>query len=117
MAKDERNVAIFEAYDDEWQSDPALPERNLMRAILLSAMSDLRKTGDLGRKAREFFLGGDESYLYSFQSICNHLEVDPRSILIVTGLRVRSTGASVCPPHEPSSSESSENDDEGSRDT
>jgi len=87
MAKERKNTAIYEAYDENEPFDAALPEKNLLRAILLTAMNDLTKPGDPARKATEFFLNKSEDYIFSFRSICNHLDIDPRTILIVTGLR------------------------------
>ena len=87
MQNDEKNIAIHQAFDEWVPYDPALPERNLLRAIFLTAMSDLRRPGDACKEATEFFLSEDESYIFSFQSICNHLDIDPKQILLVTGLR------------------------------
>ncbi|MBX7144722.1 MAG: hypothetical protein K1X79_09750 [Oligoflexia bacterium] len=77
------DVAIDVAFDDIVPYDPALPERNLLRAVLLNALSDLRKPGEPHREAAMFFLNTDEDYLFSFQSICNHLDIDPSRVLIV----------------------------------
>jgi|GEM_PF-1281155 len=92
MAKVDRHTEIFEAFEEYAPLDSALSERNLMRAMILGALADLNKQGDVGRKAREFFLNADPDYLFSFQSICNFLEIDPRSIMVVTGL-ARTEGA------------------------
>ena len=94
MTKGEKKTEIYEAFEEYAPMDSAMSERNLMRAMILGALADLDKQGDVGRKAREFFLNKDQDYLFSFQSICNFLEVDPRSILIVTGLcRSESAGS------------------------
>lgn len=87
MVKDEKNTAIYIAYDEIEAYDTALPEKNLLRAILLTAMSDLRKPGEPSRKATEYFLNADEEYIFSFNSVCNLLDIDPERILMVTGLR------------------------------
>ncbi len=85
MARQEREVAMFTAFDDFLTPDPAEPERNLLRAILLSAMSDLKQDGYAKRQATQFFLGEEHEYLFSFQSICSYLEVDPSKVLTIVG--------------------------------
>lgn len=87
MKRDQKNTAIHIAYEDYEPHDAARPEKNLLRAMLLLAMSDLRKPGDVGRKAREYLLSREEDYLFSFQSVCNFLSIDPNTILILTGLK------------------------------
>ena len=94
MGKEEKNTAIYVAYDDYESFDPALPERNLLRAILLTAMADLRKEGEVKRKATEYFLNQDESYIFSFRCVCNFLDIDPKQILMVTGLMTNGQEAS-----------------------
>ena len=84
--KEEKNTTVYVAYEDFEGFDPARPEKNLLRAVLISAMSDLRKRDSSSVKAREFFLGQSEEYLFSFQSICNLLELDPKLVLMITGL-------------------------------
>lgn len=86
MKKDRKNTAIYVAYEDEEGFDPAMPERNLLRAILLAAMSDAQEGGKSARQAVQFFSCKDEDYIFSFRSICNHLELDPTTILKVVGL-------------------------------
>lgn len=86
MQNNDKNIAIHQAFEEWVPYDPALPERNLLRAILLTAMSDLKRPGDTQREATEFFLSDDESYIFSFVSICNHLDIDPKRVLLVTGL-------------------------------
>jgi len=86
MSKEKANTEIYVAYDDYVPFDPATPERNLLRAILMSAMNDVKKTGEVRRQAREFFLRPEDDYIFSFHSICSFLEVDAKSILLVTGL-------------------------------
>ena len=87
MTKDKKNTAIYIAYDDFEPLDISLPEKNLLKAILLTAMSDLKKQGAVGRKAMEYFLNPDEEYLFSFRSVCSFLEIDPNRILRVIGLK------------------------------
>ncbi len=90
MFKDKKNTAIYIAYEDNKPVDLAFPEKNLLRAILLLAMSDVKKYGDVGRQAKEFFLNDEDDYIFSFNAICNHLEVDEVSVLATVGLAVKS---------------------------
>lgn len=85
--KDDKNTAIYIAYEEGEPYDTALPEKNLLRAILLTAMADLKKPGEPSRRAVEYFLSADEEYIFSFNSVCNYLDLDPDKILVVTGLR------------------------------
>lgn len=87
MARDEKNTAIYVAFDEVEPHDTALPEKNLLRAILLTAMADLKKPGEPSRRALEYFLSPDDEYIFSFHSVCNLLDLDADRILIVSGLR------------------------------
>lgn len=80
------DVAIFTAFDDHVAMDIAEAEKNLMRAILKSAMEDVRKTGDPGKEARRYLMSNDDGYLYSFTSVCKHLDLCPKTIRTVVGL-------------------------------
>lgn len=82
----EQESAIYTAYDDHRQKDPAEAERNLMRAVLRTAMDDIRRRGEAHRDARRYFLSSDDHYLFSFLSVCTHLELCPRTIQTVVGL-------------------------------
>ena len=82
----DRDSAIYTAYDDHKQKDPAEAERNLMRAVLRSAMDDYRRRGEAHRDARRYFLSEYEQYLYSFLSVCHHLELCPKTIRTIVGL-------------------------------
>ena len=79
-------TAVETAFEDHIQRDPALAERNLMRAILQTAFEDIRKRGEPYRLARQYVLSNDECYLYSFKSICYHLNLCPHTIRIRLGL-------------------------------
>ena len=85
--KEKRNTAIYFAYDDETPFDPVTCEKNLLRAVLMSAMYDLKKSGQVAEEAKHFFLSPEDDYLFSFNSICSYLGVDPKRILLVTGLQ------------------------------
>ena len=79
-------TAIYTAYDDHQGKDSAEAEKNLMRAILQSAMEDIRKRGEPYRDARRYFLSRDDYYLFSFLSVCHHLDLCPRTIRTLIGL-------------------------------
>ena len=89
MAKELKDTAIYTAFDGYTPLDTARPEKSLLLAILMSAMSDLRKNGSAQRQATEYLLDPDESYVFSFVSVCNHLDIDPRRILRSLGLEKR----------------------------
>lgn len=86
MPKDHKNTAIYVANEDNPPYDPARPEKSLLKAILISALNDIKKNGDVKRQAEEFFLNQDEEYVFSFRSICSYLSVDPGKVLMLTGL-------------------------------
>lgn len=85
MSSDEKTTVILAAYEEE-AGDPIRPEKNLLLAILVSAMNDLKNKGRVGRQAQEFFLNDDQEYIFSFRAICEQLEVSPDKILMVTGI-------------------------------
>lgn len=86
--------AMFTAYEDHKNPDISEPEKNLMRAILRSAMDDIQRDGDAKRQAKSYFLSDGESYLYSFQSICNQLDLCEQTILDLVGLKAKNASAS-----------------------
>ena len=49
-------------------------------------MEDMRKQGEAYRDARRYFMSNDDFYVYSFLSICYHLDLCPRTIRTVLGL-------------------------------
>ena len=79
--------AIYTAFDDFVPNDTAVAEKNLMRAILKLAMSDMQRRGERYNDARRFFLSNDDRYLFSFLNICRVLRVCPRTVRILVGLR------------------------------
>ncbi|MDZ4784874.1 MAG: hypothetical protein SGJ02_02245 [bacterium] len=89
MARSDRHVAIFTAFEDMIPWDAANPERNLLRAMLITAMHDIRKKGKVQKLAFEYFQNLDETYPFSFLSICNYLGVDSNSVLESIGLLSR----------------------------
>ncbi len=86
MKKNLEDTAIYVAYDDHQGYDPARPERDLLRAVLMSALSDVKKSGGVQEEARQFFLCEEDDYIFSFRSICQFLSVDPDKVLVLTGL-------------------------------
>ena len=83
---DKADTAIFSAFEDHVSKDPALGERNLMRAILRTAFEDLNRRGEAYRMARMFLLSEDVAYVYSFRSICTVLSLCPHTIRTRLGL-------------------------------
>ena len=55
------------------------PENELMRAIILRVIEDLKKGGELKEDALEFLYDEDDEYIFSFIAICQHLKFDPKS--------------------------------------
>lgn len=92
MPRDQKNTAIYEAFAEHDHFDPSWAEKNLLKAMLMNAMADLRQPGEVGRKAVEYFLGIDEDYVFSFRSVCSYLNVDADKILYVTGLKPKIPG-------------------------
>lgn len=87
MAHERKNTVIFEGFAEHEPFDPAHPERNLLRAILRTALNDIHKAGDAQKQAKEFFLSSDEDYIFSFRSICFFLGLDPKQVLTITGVQ------------------------------
>lgn len=87
---DDKQTIIFVADDDFELFDPSYPEKDLLRAVLLNAIDDLDHNGLEGKRALDFFLSPDhEDYLFSFRSICNHLDLDPNTLLRQIGLSAK----------------------------
>lgn len=86
MAREKRNTAIYTAFDDHEANNLPLPEKGLLRAILLNAIADMNRHDETTRKAREYFLSKEEDYVFSFQAICSYLQINPRHILVLVGL-------------------------------
>lgn len=80
---------IFTAYEEFEGLDTAEPEKNLMRAILQTAMDDIRKRGEPYREARRYLMSNDRFYVYSFLNVCQHLDLCPRKIRKLLGLHER----------------------------
>ena len=87
MAKDnKRNTAIYTAFDDYDSGELPIPERGLLRAILLNAIADMNREDEFARKARAYFLSKEDDYIFSFQSVCSFLNINPHHILVIVGL-------------------------------
>ena len=89
MERDPKETTIYVASEDVEPLDSARPEKRLLKAILLSALSDLKKPGDPSRQAVQYFLNPNEEYIFSFRSVCNFLEIDPGRVLRIAGLSER----------------------------
>lgn len=86
MKENEEDMAIFAAYEDQGEYDPVVPEKTLLSAILVNAITDLRHDGVDAVRATEYMLNSNDDYLFSFQSVCNYLGLDPKKILRLAGL-------------------------------
>ena len=90
-----QETPVYTAYEDFRPLDVAEPEKNLMRAVLKTAMEDIRKRGEPYRDARRYLMSNDELYLFSFLSVCHHLNLCPKTIRRVLGLMERSDAGRV----------------------
>jgi hypothetical protein len=81
------DTALFVAFEELDPADTALAEKNLMRAIIRLAMSDMHRTGERYNDARRFFLSNDDRYVFSFFNICRTLKLCPRTVRVVVGIR------------------------------
>jgi hypothetical protein len=95
MAREKRNTAIYTAFDDHEVNNLPIPEKGLLRAILLNAIADMNRHDETTRKAREYFLSKEEDYVFSFQAICSYLQINPRHILVLVGLAEGKTAKDV----------------------
>lgn len=84
--KDEKVAVAHVGFEEFEPADPATPEKELLRAILVTALSDVKKAGEDKRRATEFFLSPEDDYIFSFLSICDYLRLDAKRILLVAGL-------------------------------
>ena len=86
MARNDKDVAVFAAYEDIIPWDPSTPEKNLLRAMLITAMADYKKKGKVRRLDYEYFTNPIEVYPFSFKCVCRTLDVNPEDILRRIGL-------------------------------
>lgn len=84
--KKNNETAIYVAYEDFESIDESVSEKFLLKAVLTSAMNEVDKEGDNAKDAIRYFLDPTNEYIFSFQSVCEHLSVSPKQILIATGL-------------------------------
>jgi len=82
-----KDTVIYIAQEDDLPYDTSRPEKELLRAVLQNALLDMNKPGEVGRKAKEYFLSAEEDYLFSFRAVCSYLNLSPRRILVAAGLR------------------------------
>jgi hypothetical protein len=86
MMREGKNTAIYVGFDDFEQAELATPEKNLLRAILLNAIADVNRPGEFSRRAEDYFLSKEDDYIFSFQSVCSFLNINPHHILLLVGL-------------------------------
>lgn len=80
-------IALYEAYDD--YSPRGNPCNGLLIAVLKSAIDDLRSTEqEIKKLAEDFFKEESDEDLFSFQSICNHLSLNPKKVLSIISNRL-----------------------------
>jgi len=84
--ENKRNTAIYTAFEDYDGGDVPVPEKGLLRAILLNAIADMNREDEYARKARSYFLSKEDDYIFSFQAVCSYLNINPRHILVLVGL-------------------------------
>jgi hypothetical protein len=53
------------------------PLSELMRAIILRVIDDLKTDGEVREEAESYLLNEDDEYVFSFKSICRHFDLDP----------------------------------------
>jgi hypothetical protein len=81
-----KETEILVAFDDYVPHDPSSPEKTLLRAVLLAALHDSKREGDVGRRARDYLMSPEEKYMFSFLAICNYLDIDPNKLLRTLGM-------------------------------
>jgi hypothetical protein len=86
VTRDLKDTAIYVAYEDLEPTDAAVAEKDLLRAVLLTAMRDIQRNGDHSKKAREYFLSLEDKHLFSFRSVCDLLDIDRSRVLQIVGL-------------------------------
>jgi hypothetical protein len=87
MTRDnKRNTAIYTAFEDYDGSEIPVPEKGLLRAILLNAIADMNREDEYARKARSYFLSKEDDYIFSFQAVCSYLNINPHHIMVLVGL-------------------------------
>jgi len=106
-----RNTAIYTAFDDVDAADIPIPEKGLLRAILLNAIADMNREDEFSRRAREYFLSKEDDYIFSFQAVCSYLNVNPHHILILVGLE-KDPRVKAAAPAESAAVESVETNEE-----
>ena len=85
----DKDLQKMVAFDDFVSFDETEPEKNLLKAVLLSALDDLSEQGAESVRATKFFTSQEDDYLFSFRAICSFLDVDPDRVLYVAGVKQR----------------------------
>ncbi len=86
MPKEDKHSIAYVGFEELEPFDPSQPEKELLRAILVTALNDVKRGGDDRRRATEFFLSPEDDYIFSFLAICDYLKIDHKRVLKVTGL-------------------------------
>ncbi len=76
------NATKFPSVDQSYNGGNGyVPENELMRAIILRVIEDLKKGGELKVEALEFLNDDDDDdeYVFSFRSICAYLGFNPEA--------------------------------------
>lgn len=79
------NHEEYQILADGIENDNA-PEKQLLGAILMSAIRDIKTRGVKAKQAETYFLRSDDEHIFSFKSICEFLELDQKKVLQITGL-------------------------------
>jgi len=77
------NYRIGNIQEETGIHSPTMPEMRLMLALLASAIKDLIKdnVNPLDKQSAIRWLFGEEnSYVFSFETVCLHLDIDPAGL-------------------------------------
>jgi len=75
--------------DEEPALPPDSPERELLRALLRTTLLDLSGEGVEARKARCYVEASDESHPFTFNNLCQMLDLNPDRVRQLAGVPAR----------------------------
>jgi hypothetical protein len=81
VSENKKETVIYTLDQDLEPFDTARPEKDLLRAILLSALADVERGGIEARRALDYFNNPADNYIFSFKSICNHLDMPQSAVM------------------------------------
>lgn len=81
MSKELEFIEIDEDFGGLEPFDHIAPEKNLLAAVLINALSDLGQKGPQRSQARRYFTNQSSDYIFSFRSVCDYLNIDPQLVL------------------------------------